>query len=215
MIAAGLAAGAGELIQAAIVLIIILGSALARWLANAQKAGPPKRPAWQPPPVEDREVQAQIEEFLEQSAQRRGVEQPPAVPTLVPAEEPLAVELVPEQAVGGRIGRSVKEDLDNSAFRRRSTELGQEVAQSDEQFQQRVGQAFSGDVSQLAKRPGEAALASPTPVEELAEAEERTGEDEAAVPLVGLWTSPGSIVNAIILSEVLRTPEWAKSQSEE
>jgi hypothetical protein len=206
MIAALLAANVGDLVEVVVVLIIILFSALARWLGNVQKP-PLKRPAWQPPPAKepDKDIQSQIEEFLERSAQRQAGGQPAAAQPAPPAQ-PLAAEIVPEPSVGGRIGRSVQEDLDTSEFRRRSTQLGQEVTQADDAFDERVRQTFSGEVSQLSKQPGEAAQATPTAAEPT-EAE-RTDEDEAAVPLVNLWSNPGSIVNAIILSEVLRTPEW-------
>ena len=84
-------------------------------------------------------------------AQRRGGQ--PAAAEPQPAEI-LADEDAP---VGGRVGQQVQKYMDTSDFRRRSEELGGEVAQADQQFTQHVGQAFSGEVSRLASRPGEAA----------------------------------------------------------
>jgi len=152
-------------------------------------------------------IQEQIDEFLRRAAQRRGG-QPVA-------EEPKPAEAVAEEdaPVGGRVGKQVQSFLDTSEFRRRSEELGGEVAQSDQQFTQQVGQAFSGQVSRLASRPGEAAQ----PVEVLAtgpaEPEYLSRPTLDALPIAGsglgeLLGSPENIAQAVIMSEILRRPEW-------
>jgi hypothetical protein len=158
-------------------------------------------------------VAKQIDEFLQRAAQRRR----PAR-SAPPAETPppVTAEVVPDEPVGGRIGRRVREDLDTSDFRRRGTQMGEEVLQSDKEFQQRVGQAFSGEVSRLAKRPGEAAAppeavgAEPAQVAAAGvpgEAGSAAESVAAASALAGLLSSPDSILNAIVLSEILRRPE--------
>ena len=124
------------------------------------------------------------------------------------------MEVLPDDdaPVGGRVGQQVQTYLDTSEFRRRSEELGGEVAQSDQQFTQQVGQAFSGEVSRLASRPGEAAQ----PVEvvdiEAAGPEYLSRPTLDALPLAGsglaeLLGSPENIAQAVIMSEILRRPE--------
>jgi hypothetical protein len=210
-----LAVHAGDVFELVVVAIIILFASVVRWLAQARNVAPPPRPrppgrAPRPP---DQEVAQQIDEFLQRATQRRR----PAR-SAPPAETPplVTAEVVPDEPVGGRIGRRVREDLDTSDFRRRGTQMGGEVLQSDKEFQQHVGRAFSDDVSRLAKRPGEAAepleavgaepartAAAGAPGEAGSAAESVT----AASALAGLLSSPDSIVNAIVLSEILRRPE--------
>ncbi len=151
-------------------------------------------------------VQEQIDEFLRRAAQRRGA--PPAAAEPVPAEI-LADEDAP---VGGRVGKEAQKYLDTSEFRRRSEELGGEVAQADQQFTQQVGQAFSGEVSRLASRPGEAAQPVDVIEAEVAGPEYLARPTLDALPEAGsgladLLGSPANIAQAVIMSEILRRPE--------
>ncbi|MGA2069517.1 MAG: hypothetical protein ABSG86_31485 [Thermoguttaceae bacterium] len=196
-----LAARGGDIFEFVVVAIIFLFAAAVRWLAQARNVAPPR-----PRPPPDQAVAQQIDEFLQRAAQRRRPGRP-AAPAQTPP--PVTAEVVPDEPVGGRIGRRVREDLDTSDFRRRGTQMGGEVVQSDKEFQQHVGQAFSGEVSRLAKQPGEAAEPAETAAEETAPAA-ATGPVAAPLAqpaLAGLFSSPDSIVNAIILSEILRRPE--------
>ena len=131
------------------------------------------------------------------------------------AAAPLPAEIVADDdaPVGGRVGQQVQTFLDTSEFGRRSEELGGEVAKSDQQFTKQVGQAFSGEVSRLASRPGEAAQ----PVEvidvEVAGPEYLSRPTLDALPLAGsglaeLLGSPENIAQAVIMSEILRRPEF-------
>jgi len=195
-----LAVHVGDVFELVVVAIIILFASVVRWLAQARTLGPPPGRPRRPP---DQEVAKQIDEFLQRAAQRRGPARsaPPAE-----TQPPVTAEVVLDEPVGGRIGRRVPEDQDTSDFRRRGTQMGEEVLQSDKEFQQRVGQAFSGDVSRLAKRPGEAAA----PLEAVGAEPAQMAAAEpvaSASVLAGLLSSPDSIVNAIVLSEILRRPE--------
>ena len=129
--------------------------------------------------------------------------------------EPQPVELVADDdvAVGGRVGKQVQKYMDTSDFRRRSEALGGEVAQADQQFTQNVGQAFSGKVSRLASRPGEAALPVEVVMAEAAGPEYLSRPTLDALPEAGsgladLLGSPENIAQAVVMSEILRRPEW-------
>jgi hypothetical protein len=155
-------------------------------------------------------IQAQIDEFLRRAAQRRGGQ--PAQPVV---EAPQAAEIVAEEdvPVGGRVGQQVQKYMDTSEFRRRSEELGGEVAQSDQQFSQQVRQAFSGEVGRLASRPGEAAQPLEVVEAEPAGPEYLSRPTLDALPEAGsglgeLLGSPQNIAQAVIMAEILRRPEW-------
>jgi type IV secretory pathway VirB10-like protein len=196
-----LAANAGDVVQFVIVAIIILISLIARYLAQVRNVRPPAPPPARRRIPQDQEVAKQIDEFLQRAAQRARPQRatPPAAPP--PA---VPVETAAEEPVGGRIGRRVREDLDTSDFRRRRAQMGEEVQQADKDFQQRVGQTFTSEVSRLTMRPLAAAdvpAAGPEPADTAAE------PLAGGTPLASLFSNPESIVSAIILSEILRRPE--------
>ncbi len=133
----------------------------------------------------------------------RAAGQPPAPPAVAQAPA--------DNAVGGRVVRQARQYLDISDFRRRSHELGEEVAQSDEQFTERTQHAFSADVSMLARRPGQAADVPQADEGEAAPAAGQTSTELFAPGGVGfaaLLTSPDQVAHAIILNEILRRPQW-------
>ena len=101
--------------------------------------------------------------------------------------------------------------MDTSDFRRRSEEMGGEVAQADQQFTKHVGQAFSGEVGRLglaARRSGPTAGSRRC----------RSGRArvsfashlgclaEAGSGLADLLGSPENIAQAVIMAEILRRP---------
>jgi hypothetical protein len=210
MSAAFLAAGAGDAFEVVIVVIILLVATVVRLLGQARTLKPPQG---LPRPPADRGVQQQIDEFLRRAAERRGADGPAAGSPPAPKPEPVVAEAVPDEPVGGRLLRRVQEDLDTSDFRRRGAQMGEEVTQSDKDFQQGVGKAFSGEVGRLAKRPGETAVPTqavgePAAVQITDTDTAAEDEQEAAPVLASLLSSPDSLVAAIILSEILRQPEW-------
>ncbi|MGO9110473.1 MAG: hypothetical protein ACLP9L_14725 [Thermoguttaceae bacterium] len=199
-----LAAG-NELFTIGVMIVFIIIPLIGVVASKLREIGQPGNPV--PPGRSDSgRIQEQIDEFLRRAAQRRGG-QPVA-------EQPLPVELVADDdtPVGGRVGQQVQKYLDTSDFRRRSEELGGEVAQSDQQFTKQVGQAFSGEVSRLAARPGEAAQPVEVVEVEAAGPEYLSRPTLDALPLAGsglaeLLGSPENIAQAVIMSEILRRPE--------
>jgi hypothetical protein len=152
-------------------------------------------------------IQEQIDEFLRRASQRR------SGPPVAEQSQPLEAIVEEDAPVGGRVGQQVQQYLDTSEFRRRSEELGGEVAQADQQFTQQVGQAFSGQVGRLASRPGEAAQPVEVVDDGPAEPEYLSRPTLEALPIAGsgladLLGSPANIAQAVIMSEILRRPEW-------
>ncbi len=193
-----------------LVVIFAIFIPLVGWVvAKMQELSRPVSPL--PPGRSDSgKIQEQIDEFLRRAAQRRGGQAAAAA-----SAAPLPAEIIADDdaPVGGRVGQQVQKFLDTSEFGRRSAELGGDVAKTDQQFTQQVGQAFSGEVSRLASRPGEAAQ----PVEvidvEVAGPEYLSRPTLDALPLAGsglaeLLGSPENIAQAVIMSEILRRPEF-------
>ncbi len=190
-----------------LVVIFAIFIPLVGWVVS--KMQELSRPAGPLPPArsDSTKIQEQIDEFLRRAAQRRGGQAAPTAP--LPAE----IIADDDAPVGGRVGQQVQKFLDTSEFGRRSEELGGDVAKTDQQFTKQVGQAFSGEVSRLASRPGEAAQ----PVEvidvEVAGPEYLSRPTLDALPLAGsglaeLLGSPENIAQAVIMSEILRRPEF-------
>ena len=150
-------------------------------------------------------IQEQIDEFLRRAAQRRGGQPPAAEPQ--PAES--LRRTTPRSAAGlASRCRSTWTPATSVAAARR---LGGEVAQADQQFTQNVGQAFSGEVSRLASRPGEAAQPLEVVDAEVAGPEYLSRPTLDALPEAGsglgdLLGSPENIAQAVIMAEILRRP---------
>jgi hypothetical protein len=204
-----LAAGAeGFMIIVLIVFIVI--PLLGVVTSKLREFGQPANPL---PP--DRggsgKIQVQIDEFLRRAAQRRGG-QPPVAER--PKPEPKRDDADSDDApVGGRLGQASQKYMDTSDFGRRSEELGGEVAQSDRQFTQQVGHAFSGEVGRLSTRPGESAQPVEVIDAEVVGPEYLSRPTLEALPVAGsglgeLLGSPENIAQAVIMAEVLRRPEW-------
>ncbi len=203
-------------VKIVVLLLIFVVPAIGRLLATIRqmKQPPVGRPRPARPVAPD--VAEEIEEFMRRAAQRRNTQgtQPASPPTPMPAAaEPLRAEVVAEPPVGGQVEEHVKKYLDAEDFSRRSQALGEEVTQIDRDIGEHLHEVFDHQVSRLEVVPGEAA-ASPTAAEpsELAEA----APVAAVVPLVAngvldLVNSPESLVQAIILNEILHRPEerWA------
>ncbi len=81
-------------------------------------------------------------------------------PRLVEKEKPIEAVVVGEQPVGGQVARQVEKYLDTGELTQHATQLGGEVAQADQQIDQRLHQVFDHQMSRLEAAPGEAATAA-------------------------------------------------------
>jgi hypothetical protein len=190
-----------------VVFVFIIIPLIGVIASKLQEVAQPARP--QPPNRgEGGRIQEQIDEFLRRAARRRSGQ--PGV-----AEEPQAVEVLADDddaPVGGRVVQQMQKYMDTSDFRRRSEQMGGEVAQADQQFTQQVGQAFSGQVGRLALRPGEAAQRAEVVEDETGAQDDASRPTLDALPVAGsglaeLLGSPENIVQAVIMAEILRRPD--------
>ncbi len=159
---------------------------------------------------DSRRIQEQIDEFLRRASQRSAGPPSAAKP---PPPAPIAAEVVDDDQVGTGVAQQVQKYLDTSEFRRRSESMGEEVVQSDEQFTQQVRKSFSGDVGRLSTRRGESAAPPEVLEVETSEAENAARPTLDAQPAAGsgladLLGSSDNIAHAVIMSEILRQPEW-------
>jgi len=203
-----LAAAVGDLFAIGVVIVFIIIPLIGAVASRMREIAQPTNPL---PPNRNNSgrIQEQIDEFLRRAAQRRGG-QPAAVEPKAAEVEIVADEDAP---VGNRVGQQVQTYMDTSDFRRRSDEIGGEIAQADQQFTKQVGQAFSGEVGRLASRPGEAAQVMEVATTQAAQPEDyATRPTLDALPVAGsgladLLGSPENITHAVIMAEILRRPE--------
>jgi hypothetical protein len=223
-----LAVDISQVIGVIVVILFIIVPAIGQLLAKMgqqQRPGggrPPGRPPAGGGPAAGRPaaggLEDEIGEFLRRAAQRRQAQAaPPPPPRGHPVGPPamaqpvrpqlVQAEVVRPQALGEGIKQHVGEYLDPGEFQRRAAGLGEEVAQADEQIEQRLHARFNHQVSSLADTPGESA-AVPR-VAPAGEPEDRVGElpSTAAAGLAAMLGSSEGIRRAIVINEILTRPE--------
>ncbi|MGA2034027.1 MAG: hypothetical protein ABSG68_17415 [Thermoguttaceae bacterium] len=201
-----LLADAGQLIVTLAVIFFLVLPTIGRVLATLVKAaGAPPMP---PRPPQGGRVQAEIEEFLRRAARQRPG--PTTAQGGQPAETPLPAEVLEEQPgepIGAEVGRHVRKYMDTREFSRRSAQLGEEVTQSEEQFEQHLESAFSHEVSQLSKRPGESAQPSQPQAADAELAGATALPIVAAAGLADIFANSEYLRQAIIFNEIFQRPE--------
>ena len=155
-------------------------------------------------------LEDEIGEFLRRAArQRQGRAGPAAQPAAAqPAGQQLVeAQVVSQPAIGEGIREHVGEHLDAGKFQRRAGELGGEVAQADEQIEQRLRAKFDHKVGRLAGRRGETADAPK--VTQPTEPEDVPAElpSTAAAGLAAMLSNSVGIRQAIVINEILTRPE--------
>ena len=213
------AAGIGDVIGIVIFILVIVVPAIAQMLNKArqqqqqqQRAGGPRPGGAQAGGAGGRRgnIEDDIGEFLRRAAERRGgaaAPQPPPPVRQQPLDVPVLAEVAEEPPLGGHLREHVGEYLDSSKFKRRASELGDEVAQADQLTKQRLHQKFDHQVGQLSGKPGESAAAPR--VFGAPEPEDREIElpPTAAVGVAAMLRDVDSIRQAIIISEILNRPQ--------
>ncbi len=220
------ALGAGDLIGIVLVILFIVIPAIAQVLSKigkVQQPGGGARPGQPPqarPPARRPAgggVEDEIGEFLRRVAQRLGGQvaaephPPPAAEPPIRAEavaqQPVEAEIVREGPLGDRVRQQVKEHLNTGKFDRRASQLGDEVAQADEQLEDRLHKKFDHEVSRLAGRLGESATVPG--VQEAGEVEDRLSEIPltAAAGLAAMLGTAETARQAILINEILGRPE--------
>jgi hypothetical protein len=174
---------------------------------------PPSTPPIQRAASDPVRIQSQIDDFLRRATQRRVADDPKqGALSAARAATVVDAELVDDEPIGDRVGRETQKFLDTSDFRLRSQQLGEKVAQVDQQFRQQVQSAFSGEVSTLAKRRGQAAdapvpLAPPNEVVEEAEPIDEP-QTQMMNDTFAMFTSPDNFLQSLVMAEIMRRPNW-------
>jgi hypothetical protein len=173
-------------------------------------------------------VDREIEDFLRRAAQRRagqaggqpaGAPPPPrpaARPPGAAAEvRPVAAlvepEVLNEGPLGSDVSRHVGEYLDTGEIRRSTSQLGSEVAETDERLETRVHEVFDHEVSRFANVLGESAKAPSVELQASVAEDRGQGLSVAAAGLPAMLNSAAGLRQAIILNEILQRPvdRWA------
>jgi hypothetical protein len=202
------------LIKLIIVLLIIVVPAIGNMITKSREArnrlprpGGPQPP--NPRPAE-KSMQNEIDEFLRRVADPRAGRPTPAntvakvarKPTApLPKPKPITAEVVDSGPPrGSGVTDHVRKFLDSTDFQRRSGELGGEVAQADEKFEQRLQGTFEHRLGQLG-------AVTPQPSPEMLSAAS-TGVTGTGIPsaIASLFTTPDSIRQAVVINEILQRP---------
>jgi hypothetical protein len=215
----------GDVVWLILVILFVVVPAVGQLLLKMGKQGQQQRPGGGRPPGKPPGgavprgparggLEDEIGEFLRRAAQHRQGQparppRPVARPAMAPpvAEKLVMAEVVVPRPLGEGIKQHVGEYLDAAEFRRRAAELGEEVAQADEQVEQRLHARFDHEVSSLAGTPGESA-GMPT-AEQPPEPEYRANElpSAAAAGLAAMLGDAVGIRQAIVINEILTRPE--------
>jgi hypothetical protein len=207
-----LIADIGDIIGILVFIVIGLLSVAGQIMNKAregQKNAGPRQPRPQPQP---RQQQAQprqqqgslaneIDQFVRQAAQRQGGRPQPA-PRRPAATQP-PVEAVPVellQPMGNESGNVAEHTQARMASGNVGTlgsrTLVSQVAQADENLEERVQEVFDHKLGRLNGTPGETSRKSGAAI-----------PPTAAAGMAAMLTDPASIRQAIVLSEILQRPE--------
>jgi hypothetical protein len=214
-----IAADIGNVIGLLVFIVIVLLSVAGQIMNKAregQQKGPPQRPGPRPQPQPRQQqgpVVNEIDQFVRQAAQRpaEGGRQPVAQrPGGRPQSLPRgpAVRERPVEAVPVELLEPIADDSSSVAEHVRthaapksigtvgSRKLESEVAQADENLEERVHELFDHKLGRLSGTPGETAEESGASI-----------PPTAAAGMAAMLTDPASIRQAIVLSEILQRPE--------
>jgi hypothetical protein len=227
----GLPLADADMVWAVIVIAFVVISALSqlagKW-KEAQKEVARRARANQPEgiPAPRDPLEDEIAEFLKRAAQRQKPAQaerptppspapvseamrpfrpPPPKPVLEAAE---AEVVLAEDAEQESVAEHVRDRFDRPQFGRvGSAGLGKEAAQADEKAGERLREKFGHQVSRLAGVSGEAA-AMPVATEPTVPADRIAAPPAvSAASMAALLANPGTLRQAILVSEILHRPE--------
>jgi hypothetical protein len=171
---------------------------------NAPPAALPDQQQQQPPRPAAAEAGDDISQFLRAAAGRRGKPQQKEVRRQQqqahprkqrPAERPVEAVVVERQQFGGSVSEHVSQHIGGG-------ELGQKVARTEQDREERRHQVFDHQLGTLSDRT------------ELVSTSEEAGEEfpiAAAAGLAAILSDSDSIRQAIVINEILTRPEdrWA------
>lgn len=160
-----------------------------------------------------------IEEFLRKAAERRkqqGAAPPAANPppaaqpaparqspapqraNLPPRQAPVEAEVVRPQRLGSGVAQHVRQHINTKDIVEHVSHLGEEVAEADDKLEKRIHQKFDAGMGNLAGDRKSAAPLAPV-------------AQAGTVPpneLLNLLRNPRTLRQAILISEILKRPEY-------
>jgi hypothetical protein len=216
----------GEFITILMIIIFIvvpvLGQILSKLKTPSSKS--PTRSPRPTRPASQGSVQTEIEDFLRRANQKKAAssnrpQQQSSPRTKTAAKQARAdvvrAEVVRERGVGGNVERHVKQYLNKEEFERRSKQLGEEVAETNEKVERHLKSVFDHSLSKIAATPGETASPPGAKLADTAPEITIATPSVAANDVAALLGNPLSIRQAIILSEILNRPldRWERESS--
>jgi hypothetical protein len=157
-----------------------------------------------------------IEEFLKMAAQRRResasnapASQPPPAQSRPPVKQQQKKPSKPPILVGDddaetisqrreSVAKHVQKHLDTSRLKKHAEKLGEEVGRADDKIEARLHEKFDHQIGQLTGK-------------EIASADSPRKSKASGTPklsLLKMLAAPENIQQAIIMSEILKRPEW-------
>ena len=190
--------------------------------AGTKKIRPrPNLPPVEPVNLEDHDMDPEIGDLLRRVAGRRQGNQPAEIEIVVPrprpaVEEPVEVEIVADSTLGGRgVAAHVQQHLSTHGFDERTEQLGQRVGQADQAMETHLHEKFDHQIGQLADTTGTSRGATSQPVHQTPAEGAGTGASSPDVAPGGISAdvrailrTPTNMRQAVILSEIIKRPEW-------
>lgn len=209
-----------KLIFFAVVGLIYLISYL---INNANKKRPQfpqaRQPQRQPAAHGNPNPRDEVGEFLRRASQRRTAErqvaenapslpaqqplrprQHPSARTPAEAEPVMEAELIPPPPSGAGVAQHVRQHLDTAEFSARASTLAQVPQHVAQTIEAHLHQTFDHQVSRLASQPTATAEPQATPAGPQADVQ------LAAAGLAPLFADPQRLRQAVILTEIFRSP---------
>lgn len=159
-----------------------------------------------------------IADFLRRAAERYAQQQTgrPASPVVLEADIIDDAEVVEDaevldagEASGEEVASHVRQHMDTSNFTRRAASLGASVDQSDDRMEAHLQQVFVHRLGNLSKREPAAAPVAPGPEKAaVVETPATKSAQSTAAALVAILRDPNQLRNAVLLSEILKRPEY-------
>ena len=219
-----------EILRVIVPIIFVIIWVLSQVLGKRNKPVKPRQGAPQRPVGPPKNISDEIESFLKQVADKRGAEPPAQIELLEPDEfipqqpaprrapvelpplviEPAAADLAAEElrpvlSSRGEVSAHVEGHIGASSFAERTSRLGEDVDQIDDDVDERIHQEFDhhiGNIAHVESAKADAAFDR----HDMTVWEESQTDTSVAASLADVFKDPQSIRRAIILNEILRPP---------
>lgn len=202
----------GNVIFWAVIILGFFGRALSQLFQQKPNQAPPQK---QQPmrPRQPKPLGNEVEEFLRRAIDQRRGEQPAEVEILQPvapagpppfqmAEAAVAEVHAEDSQIGENVEEHVHSHIDTSQFADRESHLGSDIDQADDKMAARLHKVFDHQLGQFRRedrREVESTERASTPPEDIFRLKSQS--------LADALRNPGSLRQAIVLSEILHRPD--------